>query len=185
MLDGLQQTLHIVCFTFLVLASFLMSIRKIPRLFVLVFGSISILGFWCNFYGEEIGGFSYIRIYATCLFYITLVYILTRNFLAASSVNLQVVIGAMSGYLIIGFLGASLIEMVDCHYAGSFRIDSTKESFDYYYFSFISLVTVGYGDVIPLSYPAKSVSILISVVGQFYLVIGLASFVGKFMNNNG
>ena len=91
------------------------------------------------------------------------------------------VIGAMSGYLLIGFLGASTIEMMEFHYPGSFNI-SEETVFDYTYFSFISMLTVGYGDIIPGSTAAKSLTILISLVGQFYMAVGIASFVGKFMN---
>jgi len=158
-----------------------MANKAIPRALILVFGIFGALGLWCvflSFYEDEI---NVIRIYSTCFFYMVLVYILTRNFIEAKTITLQVVIGAMSGYLLIGFLGASTIEMMDYHYPGSFTIDSA-ETFDYYYFSFISLVTVGFGDIVPVSYAAKSLTILISMIGQFYMAIGIASFVGKFMN---
>ena len=109
-------------------------------------------------------------------------YILVQNFLDSKTINLQVVMGAVSGYLVIGFIGASTIEMMDFHHPGSFKLSGAHDSFDYYYFSFISLVTVGYGDIVPLTSPAKSLTIFISIIGQFYMAIGLASFVGKFMN---
>lgn len=56
-------------------------------------------------------------------------------------------------------------------------------AFDYAYFSFVSLLTVGYGDIMPTTPSAKSLITLISLVGQLYMAVGIASFVGKFMNN--
>ena len=46
------------------------------------------------------------------------------------------------------------------------------------------LLTVGYGDITPISSAAKSIAILISLLGQLYMAVGIASFVGKFMANN-
>lgn len=159
----------------------LMGRRKITKILILVFGGISGVALWCGYLFQD-GITIYIRIYGTCFFYMTLIYILTRNFIEAESISLQVVIGAMSGYLLIGFFGANIIEMMDFHHPGSFRLTEGHESFDYTYFSFISLVTVGYGDIIPLSSSAKSLTIFISIVGQFYLAVGIASFVGKLRN---
>ena len=175
-----EEILHLISFTILVLSSLIMAKRLIPKVLVLIFGTLGVMGLWCTSLLPIEGMVSVIRIYATCFLFLTLTYVLTRKFFEAETVTLQVIIGAMSGYLLIGFLGASIIEMIDFHHPGSFLIDKAA-TYDYYYFSFISLVTVGYGDIVPLTYPAKSLTILISVLGQFYMAIGLASLVGKFM----
>ena len=163
------------------MSSVIMATNRTLKILVVVFGIFGSIGLWCSFLLDESSLINILRIYATCFFYLTLTYVLTRNFIEAKNISLQVVIGAMSGYLLIGFLGASVIEMMSYHHPASFSMGSVA-SFDYYYFSFISLVTVGYGDIVPHSYPAKSLMILISILGQFYLAIGIASLVGKFMN---
>lgn len=53
--------------------------------------------------------------------------------------------------------------MMELHYAGSFNI-SEDSVFDFTYFSFISMLTIGYGDIIPISNSAKSLTILISLL---------------------
>lgn len=176
-----QTIWHLTSFTILVIASFIMGTSRVSKTLVITFGCMGAISLWCGYLFAE-GIVTYLRIYATCFFYITLIYILTRNFLISTAINLQVVIGAISGYLLIGYLGASTIEMMDFHHPGSFKLSESHDSFDYYYFSFISLVTVGYGDIVPLTAPAKSLTIFISIVGQLYMAIGIASFVGKFMN---
>ena len=167
-------------FTILVLASFNLALQRIPRFLIIGFGVIGTLGVW----GEYMFGDPYLihllRNYATCFFYMVLIYILTKNFLVANSIDLKVVIGAMSGYLLIGYLGASTIEMMEFHHPGSFIID-TEYRFNFTYLSFMTMLTVGYGDFIPSSSAAKSLTILISLLGQFYMAVGIASFVGKFM----
>ena len=176
-----QPLLNLISFTLLVMASFVMAQRKIPKALIIIFGIFGVSGSWCNYFAHDEFLVSIFRIYAINFLYFTLIYVLTRSFIESKVISLQVVIGAMSGYLLIGFLGASTMEMMDFHHPGSFRMDSPTH-FDYYYFSFISLVTVGYGDIVPHSSSAKSLTILVSVVGQLYMAIGIASFVGKFMN---
>ena len=158
-----------------------MAIKRIPKFLILIFGFFGVLGSFGGFLTYENAAINLLRIYGTCFLYFTLVFILTRNFIEANAITLRVVIGAMSGYLLIGFLGASTIEMMDYFYPGSFKMESST-SYDYYYFSFISLVTVGYGDIVPLTYAAKSLTVLISVTGQFYITLGLASLVSKFLS---
>ncbi len=175
------ETIRFICFSILVLAAFNLAMRKLPRLLIISFGLISAVGLGCQFLFTDLYMIDFIRIYATCFFYLILIYVLTRNFLVAESINLKVVIGAMSGYLLIGYLGAVTIEMMDFHHPESYKM-SKENSFDFTYFSFVSMLTVGYGDIIPSTLAAKSLTILISLFGQLYMAVGIASFVGKFMN---
>jgi hypothetical protein len=46
------------------------------------------------------------------------------------------------------------------------------------YFSFVTLTTVGYGDIVPASPPARSLACVEAVVGQFYLAVLVAGLVG-------
>ena len=46
------------------------------------------------------------------------------------------------------------------------------------YYSFVTLATIGYGDITPVSPPARALSALEGIVGQFYIAILVASLVG-------
>ena len=46
------------------------------------------------------------------------------------------------------------------------------------YYSFVTLTTLGYGDITPLSSPASSFSILEAIVGQIYMTVLIARLVG-------
>ena len=50
------------------------------------------------------------------------------------------------------------------------------------YFSYITLMTVGYGDMLPVSALAQKSVILVGLTGQFYLVIITAVVVGKYIS---
>ena len=49
---------------------------------------------------------------------------------------------------------------------------------EFLYFSFITLTSVGYGDLTPIGAPARSLAMLEGVVGQLYLAILIARLVG-------
>ncbi len=46
------------------------------------------------------------------------------------------------------------------------------------YYSLVTITTLGYGDIFPVSTAAKSCAILEAVIGQLYLVITVAWLVG-------
>jgi len=50
------------------------------------------------------------------------------------------------------------------------------------YFSFVTLLTIGYGDIIPITQIAQKATIFVGLIGQFYLVILTAITVGKYLN---
>ena len=61
--------------------------------------------------------------------------------------------------------------------------DNARDVFsEMYYFSFVTLTTLGYGDVLPISRVARSFATLEAVIGQLYLAVVIASLVGIQIN---
>ena len=52
------------------------------------------------------------------------------------------------------------------------------------YYSYITLMTIGYGDIVPATPLAQKATILTGLMGQFYLVIVTAIVVGKYIKHN-
>jgi Ion channel len=115
--------------------------------------------------------------------------VILRHVLAATRVSNDTISGAICCYLLLGVFFAFLYAAVALAYPGSFIIDgktitANLTSFFYQheigrliYFSFVTLATVGYGDITPLSPPARSLAMLESVAGQFYVAILIARLV--------
>jgi len=53
---------------------------------------------------------------------------------------------------------------------------------DLLYFSLVTLATVGYGDILPRGETARMLAMLEAVVGQFYVAVIVAVFVGMYMS---
>jgi hypothetical protein len=78
-----------------------------------------------------------------------------------------------------------LYGVLDLVEPGSFAISEAQtlgERTIYLYYSFVTITTLGYGDVTPISYIATSLAVLEAVVGQLYLVVLVAWLVGMYVS---
>lgn len=89
---------------------------------------------------------------------------------------------AVSVYLLLGLLWTSLYLAMDAFCPGSIQVGShpAERDTDLLYFSLITLSTVGYGDVVPLSGEARILAALEGMTGVLYIAITVALLVSRF-----
>ena len=96
------------------------------------------------------------------------------------------IVGAICVFILIGLAWASLFEALDTVRPGSFRFPAdtawtAPSAQRYRYFSFITLATLGYGDVTPVTVLAGTLAGLEAVSGQLYIGITVARLVALSM----
>jgi hypothetical protein len=89
---------------------------------------------------------------------------------------------AVSIYLLIGYTWAALYCAWDVFYPGSIQLGSqtTNHQSVLLYFSFVTLSTIGYGDVVPLSGEARMLAVLEGVTGVLYIAITVGILVSTY-----
>jgi Ion channel len=89
------------------------------------------------------------------------------------------VFGAVVLYLLLGILWAVAYQLVARLSPGAFagHTDAGGELAEWAYFSFVTLTTVGYGDITPVALGARSLAILEALVGQLYPAVIIARLV--------
>jgi Ion channel len=88
---------------------------------------------------------------------------------------------AVNIYLLLGLLWATLYLAIDAFSPGSIQIGSHADrQTELLYFSLITLSTIGYGDIVPLSGEARILAALEGVTGVLYIAIAVALLVGRF-----
>jgi hypothetical protein len=89
------------------------------------------------------------------------------------------IFGGIVLYLLIGLMFAVGYEVVDRRVADAFagRSAHHEEVAQWVYFSFVTLTTVGYGDITPIARAARSMAILEALIGQLYPAIIIARLV--------
>lgn len=106
--------------------------------------------------------------------------LIIKHFLIDKSTLRHRIAAAVAVYLIFGVLWARLYEIVYLFNPDAFSLNEAINPYSLIYFSFVTLLTLGYGDIVPLSLAARSLSILEGVIGQLYLVILISSLVSEF-----
>jgi hypothetical protein len=92
--------------------------------------------------------------------------------------------GSISIYLLIGIWWQIFYTAIWLIQPASFVLHVNRiDSPDFFYFSFTTMTTLGYGDVIPKTYTAKTAAILQAITGQMYLAILVARLVGLHIAN--
>lgn len=120
-------------------------------------------------------------IYHICggLFFAVATIIILRHLLNQKVVTADLIWGAVCGYFLIGFMWEDIYSLLENIQPGSFNLGQQQvpdiDSFTY--FSFVTLATLGYGDIVPLTEQAQSLTIIEAVMGQMYLAVNIATLV--------
>ena len=93
---------------------------------------------------------------------------------------------AVNIYLLLGLLWATLYLAIDAFYPGAIQMGShpADRQTELLYFSLVTLSTIGYGDIVPLSGEARILAALEGVTGVLYIAITVALLVSRFRNEH-
>jgi voltage-gated potassium channel Kch len=111
-----------------------------------------------------------------------------RFAMRSTQVDAEHLYAALSVYLLAGIFFGVLYHAVDHGWPGSFSVAGTAGDFglfDGIYFSFVTLATLGYGDVVPVSEVARGIAIIEAVAGQLFLAVMIARLVGSYVQTKG
>jgi len=167
-----------IIFTAIILSgTYSLDFAKRTRNILIVSGAITVILTWLDyvFVSELIKLVSFLSFFCFNRF---IAVFMIRHIARSKQVTWTIIINSINGDLLIGILGA-VIDTGAINFAG----DAAVGFHDYLYFSFVTLTTLGYGDITPVSPLAKSLTIVIAIVGQLYLTILIAMLVGKYLSN--
>lgn len=103
-----------------------------------------------------------------------------KSITVAKEVDHNVIFGVVSGYVLIGFAGGMLAIAIARSFPDAFNVAGIIDGPQAMYFSFVTMTTLGYGDITPAIQETRSLAILLSIVGPMYVAIIVALMVGKF-----
>ncbi|MGB5745998.1 MAG: potassium channel family protein [Desulfobacterales bacterium] len=139
-----------------------------------------ILTTWASYF-ILITSFGFVtQIFAALFFGFAAVNIL-RRMIKQQEVTRETIFAAIVAYLLIGLMWAFLYMLLEKLIPGSFSfpdkgVRTTTMHFEY--FSFVTITTLGYGDISPLTNKASALAMLEALIGQIYLVVLVAWLVG-------
>lgn len=140
----------------------------------------------------------FVTAYALDLAFFTIVSVaILSHVFRAGRVTAETIAGAICVYLLIGVMWANVFSILETVQPGSFSSGgvqphasvgetSLRAQFGHFaYYSFVTLSTLGYGEITPLTRPARSLAALEAIVGQLYLAVLIARLVAQYVAPKG
>ena len=102
-------------------------------------------------------------------------FIIIRRILSQRRVTYQTLAAAVDVYLLIGLIFASLYRLLEAGWAGPFfaQVEQATPN-QTLYFSFVTLATLGYGDLTPATDLGRTIVVVEAILGQVFLVTAVA-----------
>jgi ion channel len=123
----------------------------------------------------------------SALLYLVAPVIIVRHIFRRSVVDGQTVLAAIAAYLLIGmmftfaFLATSAIQVTPPFFGAQGPGSASQDLF----FSFVTLTTTGYGNLVPAANPGQTLAVLEAIAGQLFLVTTVAKVVTAWRRPSG
>jgi len=186
----IQRTLYQVSITCILIAAFFCINMRRRRYMRWIFIAVIIIQWAYQLTGDVVmNGFS--KSSTICLFVVIAIW-LVKQAAYSKTVTRIVILESVNGYLMIGMLYSIVIALVILLDPSAYHFQDPITGsagllthFDEcLYYGFSALTTVTYGDVLPISPVAKSLSAAMGLTGQMYVAVIIAMLVGKYAGRN-
>lgn len=139
------------------------------------------------FYVLELEYLGNISLTLNIIIFLLVLAVFLMNLAQADHVTSAEILKAINGYLLLGIVSGVAINLLMFSDPLSIQfpeglvlLEASETLGDFQYFGLVSLTTLGFGEIVPVSPIARSVITFITMAGQLYLAIIIATLVGKF-----
>lgn len=163
--------------------------KKIFRI-SLILGVIALASGWSNIPYIQTGASIVASKIAFCLFFGFISAVILHRIFHTEVVTPNTIYGAACVYILLGLCWALIYNMIEFLHPGSFSLPDRNTIvgigrnhalfMDFFYFSFTTITTLGYGDILPVSKTVKMLSVLESLIGQLFIALLVARLVGLY-----
>jgi len=130
----------------------------------------------------DVSGLSYLHLLILTLFFTWVIWLAARQVLFTGPIDANKIVGAICIYLLIGLVWTLLYLFIAQAIPGAFNGLEQAVWYDNFadmaYYSFVTLTTLGYGDISPVIPVARFLVYMEAIVGVFYMAILVASLIG-------
>ena len=181
----LSELIFVITLSFLFIQSTVVADVRKSRKVLLRFIVISMMVLiWLKPAGYDSVYTDLVKLTFIAAFFIFVVTFLIRFISKSKTVNVNVLITSINIYLLAGIIGASLCLSFYQVYPDAYNFPAYIEHpvfAHFLYYSFITMSTVGYGDITPRIPETQTLAYLLSISGQLYVAIIIAFLIGKML----
>jgi len=132
--------------------------------------------------GAELGGLFAL----CCLLYLVAPFSILRYLILRRDIDIETLLGAIAAYLLIGMFFAFAYQAAG--QLGSvpfFGADGHGTLSQDLFFSFVTMTTVGYGNLVPAANPGQTLAVLEALIGQLFLVVAVGKIIASIQRRGG
>jgi hypothetical protein len=181
----LSEVIFVITLSFLFIQSTIVADVTKPKKRLLHFIIISmIVLIWLKPAGFDSVYIDLVKLSFIIVFFIFVVIFLVKFITKSTSVDVNVLITSINVYLLAGIIGASLSFAFYSIFPDAYNFPAYINSpifAHFLYYSFITMSTVGYGDITPRIPETQTLAYIISISGQLYVAIIIAFLIGKLL----
>ena len=168
-----------ICFSIMLVSGVALAWGR-PRLFWFAapIGLVTLILRWVNWWDGTMRS-SLLSDWATICAALVIVVVLLAQVFRAGRVTHVRIQGAVAAYLLLGAAWAHAYHITEMLHPGSFALPPGEmlSAIDWIYFSYVTLTTVGYGDITPVLPIARTLAVGEALAGQLYLAVMIARLV--------
>lgn len=180
----IEATLLTDIFFTIMLMSSIYAVSKTPAVFR--FSCLLVSAVIClKIVHHALGGIHYLHILElvlTLLFLMQMLLMIVEHLIIEQKVTADIIMGSACAFVLLGFFWAYGYYLLEALQPNSFKgiEQPTDDLGEFMYFSFITLTSLGYGDIIAVSQQARGLTVLEAIIGQLYLAIMVSRLVGMY-----
>jgi hypothetical protein len=152
-------------------------VRRVAYVVLCAAAVIAIVGFFAHEPGNQSG----VIFTVCCVLYLIAPLSIVRDLVTRPAVDGETLLGALAAYLLIGMFFAFAYKAVgefgNVPFFGSAGRGSLSQDL---FFSFVTMTTVGYGNLVPAANPGQSLAVAEALVGQLFLVVAVGKIINVF-----
>ena len=152
-------------------------VRRIADIVLCLAAAAAAASFFAHGTGTERGG-----IFVVCaLLYLIAPFSIVRHLMLRRDIDTETLLGAVSAYLLIGMFFAFAYqaagEFGSVPFFGAAGHGSLSQDL---FFSFVTMTTVGYGNLVPAANPGQTLAVLEALIGQLFLVVAVGKIISSY-----
>lgn len=126
----------------------------------------------------------YLFFIAYIIYFLFLALEVYRQILINKNVDFGMISAVLCGFIILGIVGGYVFSIIEFMHPNSFNNLSSGVGAisDLIYFSFITILSIGYGDITPASDMAQKMAMFFGLIGYFYGVVVIGIIMGKYIS---
>jgi hypothetical protein len=151
-------------------------VRRLADVVLCLAAVVAVVSFFAHGQGTQLG----VVFSVSCLLYLIAPFSIVRDLVRRRDVDRETLLGAVAAYLLIGmffgFAYRAAGELGSIPFFGAAGHGTLSQDL---FFSFVTITTLGYGNLVPSANPGQTLAVLEAITGQLFLIVA----VGKVINS--